>query len=174
MFAKKTLVAAAALLALVGAAQAQVKVYGAVDMSFGSFETAHAKGASSRVTAVQSGKMMTSFLGFSGSEDLGGGLKAEFALETFLAADTGQTLNNNADYFWGRASNIALSGGFGKVALGQYDNALFTSGYTYNPFGSSMAFSPTMRHFGYLNQTGFGGVGFVYDFMSPLDLIHHI
>lgn len=163
MFAKKTLVAAAALLALVGAAQAQVKVYGAVDMSFGSFELAHAKGTSTRVTAVQSGQMMTSFLGFSGSEDLGGGLKAEFALETFMAADTGQYLANNANAgsagFWGRASNIALSGGFGKVALGQYDNPLFTAGYTYDPFGSSMTFSPTMRHYSYIGQTSVASVG---------------
>jgi predicted porin len=168
MFAKKNLVAAAALMALVGAAQADVKVYGSVDMSVGSFEAAHAKGASTRVTAVESGRMMTSFLGFSGSEDLGNGLKAEFALETFIGADTGGTLANNAGQFWGRASNVALSGGFGKVALGQYDNPLFTSGYTYNAFGSSMTFSPTMRHLGYLGQTSFGastpavasGVGF--------------
>lgn len=163
MFAKKNLVAAAALLAIAGAAQAQVKVYGALDIGFGSYETAHAQNASSRTTKVDGGNMMTSFLGFSAAEDLGGGLKAEVTLETFLAPDTGKTLNNNADYFWGRGSNIALSGGFGKVALGQYDNPLFTSGYTYNPFGSSMLLSPTMRHLGYLSQTGITGAGVGFD-----------
>ena len=147
MFAKKNLVAAAALLALAGAAQAQVKLYGMVDMSVGSFENAHIKGDKTRVTAVESGKMMTSYIGLSGSEDLGGGLKAEFALESFLAGDTGSNLANLAGGFWGRGSFLALSGGFGKVAVGQYDNPLFTYGYTYNPFGSSMAFSPTMRHY---------------------------
>lgn len=147
MFAKKNLVAAAALMALVGAAQADVKVYGSVEAGFGSYENAHTKGAAStRTTQVSSGNMMTSFIGFSGSEDLGGGLKAEFALESFLAPDTGSNLPNLAGGFWGRGSFVALNGGFGKVALGQYDNPLFTSGYTYNPFGSSMAFSPTMRH----------------------------
>ena len=146
MFAKKNLVAAAALLALAGAAQAQVKLYGMVDMSVGSFEDAHTKGEKARTTQVASGNMMTSYIGLSGSEDLGGGLKAEFALESFLAGDTGSTLNNLAGGFWGRGSFLALSGGFGKVAIGQYDNPLFTSGYTYNPFGSSMMFSPTMRH----------------------------
>ena len=166
MFAQKNLVAAAALLAIAGAAQAQVKVYGSVDIGFGSFEAAHAANSSSRTTEVAGGNMMTSFIGFAGSEDLGGGLKAEFALETFLAPDTGKTLNNNAGYFWGRASNVALSGGFGKVALGQYDNPLFTSGYTYNPFGSSMALSPTMRHFNYLGttlQTNIAGAGVGFD-----------
>ncbi|HEX5357488.1 MAG TPA: porin [Aquabacterium sp.] len=159
MFAKKNLVAAAALLAVAGAAQADVKLYGYVEMDVGSYELAHTKGTPSRVTKVQSGDMMTSFIGFAGSEDLGGGLKAEFTLESFLAADSGSTLANNHGGFWGRGSNVALSGGFGKVALGQYDNALFTSGYTYNPFGSSMTFSPTMRHLAYIGQTQ-GGVSF--------------
>ncbi len=165
MFAKKTLVALAALVAAAGAAHAQssLKVYGLMDLGVGSFEGAHEKGASSRTTEVKSGAMTTSFIGFAGVEDLGGGLKAEFTLESFLAADSGQTLNNNAGYFWGRASNIALSGDFGKVALGQYDNPLFTSGYTYNPFGSSMAFSPTMRHFSYLGQTSIPGAGVGFD-----------
>ncbi len=153
MFVKKNVVAAAALLALAaGAAQAQVKVYGYLDLSVGSYESA----GSDSVTAVGSGNMMTSFIGFAGSEDLGGGLKAEFTLETFIAPDTGSTLTNNAGNFWGRGSNIALSGGFGKVALGQYDTPLFISGLSYNPFGSSMWFSPTMRHY-YGLGTGVAG-----------------
>lgn len=171
MFAKKNLVAAAALMALVGAAQADVKVYGSIDASVGSFETAHVKDSSNRVTAVQSGNMMTSFLGFSGSEDLGGGLKAEFALETFIGNDTGAYLPNMATGFWGRGSFVALTGGFGKLALGQYDNPLFTSGYTYNPFGSSMAFSPTMRHLysgGSLASGGFAAVGFDTGFVNSI------
>ncbi|MDI1257683.1 porin [Aquabacterium sp.] len=173
MFAKKNLVAAAALMALVGAAQADVKVYGSLDLSVGSFEAAHPQGASDRTTEVSSGNMMTSFLGFSGSEDLGGGLKAEFAIESFLAPDTGSTTTvaNKAGGFWSRGSFVALTGGFGKVALGQYDNPLFTSGYTYNPFGSSMAFSPTMRHF-YYNQSAIaqsvGGTSFDTGFVNSI------
>jgi predicted porin len=163
MIAKKNLVAAAALMAVAAAAQAQVKLYGALDYFVGSVETAHTKNDSNRKTVVDSGGMMTSFFGIAGSEDLGGGLKAEFAIESFLAGDTGATLANNAGKFWGRASNIALSGGFGKVAIGQYDNPLFTSGYTYNPFGSSMLLSPTMRHLGYLGQTGISGAGVGFD-----------
>ena len=155
MFAKKNLVAAAALLALVGAAQAQssVKLYGYVEAAFGSFK---AVGDQSAVTKVQSGDMMTSFIGFSGSEDLGGGLKAEFVLESFLATDNGQFIgnqNSSSTGFWGRGSWVGLSGGFGKVALGQYDAPLFTAGLLYNPFGSSMTYSPTMRHFYDLGST---------------------
>jgi len=143
MFAKKNLVAAAALLALAGAAQADVKAYGTIDMSFGSFEGAHAKGSDSRVTAVESGALTTSFIGFGGSEDLGGGLKAEFALESFIHADTGAQQNNMAGGFWGRDSYLALSGGFGRVIAGQYDNTFYGQCLSYSAFSGSFSFSPT-------------------------------
>jgi predicted porin len=155
MFAKKNVVAAAALMAMAAAAQAEVKLYGYLDASFGSYENFVGNAAGTgftteRTTQVSSGNMMTSFIGFAGSEDLGGGLKAEFALESFLAVDNGASVENMAgnaagqNGFWSRASWVGLSGGFGRVILGQYDNAFFTLGYTYNPFGSSMVFSPTM------------------------------
>ncbi|TAK83596.1 MAG: porin [Aquabacterium sp.] len=157
--------AALALAASGAFAQSSVKIYGLLDVSFGSYKPAYVEIAGQKIAAngqpvatpsVNSGQMTTSFIGFSGSEDLGGGLKAEFALESFLAADTGGTLNNNGGGFWGRASWVGLSGSFGKVTIGQYDNPLFTFGYTYDPFGSSMAFSPTMRHYNYIGQTGYG------------------
>lgn len=145
MFAKKNLVAAAALLALVGAAQAQssVKLYGYLEAGVGSFKAAGGK----TIGQVTSGDMMTSFIGLSGAEDLGGGLKAEFVLESFVGGDTGGNVTNQAGGFWSRGSWVGLSGGFGKVALGQYDTPLFVAGLSYNPFGSSWTYSPTMRHF---------------------------
>lgn len=151
MFAKKNLVAAAALLALVGAAQAQssVKLYGYLETAVGSFKPVDGKSA----TKVQSGDMMTSFIGFSGVEDLGGGLKAEFLLETFVGVDNGANIQNQGKQFWSRGSWVGLSGGFGKVIVGQYDTPLFVSGLTYNPFGSSMTYSPTMRQYYNLGST---------------------
>ena len=151
MFAKKNLVAAAALLALVGAAQAQssVKLYGYLEAGVGSFKAVDGKST----TKVTSGDMMTSFIGFSGVEDLGGGLKAEFVLESFIGVDSGSNVPNQAGQYWSRGSWVGLSGGFGKVALGQYDTPLFVAGLAYNPFGSSMTFSPTMRHFYNLGST---------------------
>lgn len=166
MFAKKNLVAVAALLAVAGAAHADVKLYGTIDAGLASLEAAHAKGAKARTTEVTSGAMMTSYIGFAGSEDLGGGLKAEFALESFLNADTGKTAPNMAGGFWGRGSWVGLTGNFGRVALGQYDNPLFTSGYTYNPFGSSMVVSPTMRHF--YSGGDFAAMGFDTGFVNSV------
>ncbi|WP_374317847.1 porin [Aquabacterium sp.] len=122
---------------------ADVKAYGTIDMSFGSFEGFHAKGSDTRATKVESGAMTTSFIGFGGSEDLGGGLKAEFALESFLHADTGGQQNNWAGGFWGRDSYVALSGGFGRVIAGQYDNAFYGQCLSYSAFSGSFGFSPS-------------------------------
>jgi len=152
MSANKKLVALAALTLVSGLAHAQsaLKIYGYLETGYGSYKAA---GDTSPVAKVESGNMMTSYLGFAGAEDLGGGVKAEFALETFIGVDSGSTVPNQAGQFFGRASWVGLSGGFGKLALGQYDNPLFIAGLSYNPFGSSMVFSPTMRQYYNLGST---------------------
>ncbi|MBT9610167.1 MAG: porin [Aquabacterium sp.] len=126
MSANKKLVAVAALTLVSGLAhaQSQLKVYGYLESAIGSFKPV----GEQSVTKVQSGDMMTSFLGFAGTEDLGGGLKAEFALETFIGVDNGANIQNQAGQYWSRTSHVALSGGFGKIAPGQYDTPLFTAG----------------------------------------------
>jgi predicted porin len=148
MFSKK-IVAAAALLAVAAGAQAAgVNVYGSLDMSIGSFKpVGTVAGVKTKsATKVESGVMSTgSYIGFAGTEDLGGGLTAGFALESFIAADTGAT---PAGPFWGRTSHIYLTGGFGKLALGQYDAPVYTTQYSYNPFGDSTIFSPTQAGYG--------------------------
>lgn len=142
MFSKK-IVAAAALLAIAVGAQAQVKIYGQLDMSVGSFKT---PGQAKSVTGVESGVMSTgSYIGFAGKEDLGGGLTAGFVLESYIAGDTGAA----STPFWGRTSNVYLKGAFGKVALGQSDTPLYTAAATYSPFGDSQVFAPaTVALFG--------------------------
>lgn len=124
-------------------AQSSVQVYGLIDLAVGSYETSGAD----RTTGVESGGMTTSYLGFKGSEDLGGGLSAVFALDTFLRADTGDAGRFNGDLFWARNANIGLSGGFGTVKLGRSATPLFVSTLLFNPFGDSFGFSPAIRTF---------------------------
>jgi predicted porin len=144
-------VALAAGLALASGAQAQssLNLYGILDLSVGSFETSYnaapANAKSNRVTQVESGKMTTSFIGFKGTEDLGGGLKANFMLESFLRLDTGAQGRSNADVFWARNANVGLSGGFGKLVIGRMDNFLFQQALAFNPYGGSFGYSPTIR-----------------------------
>lgn len=141
-----TAIALSVLAATSAQAQSSVSLYGILDVSFGSFETAY-NGAvdSPRLTQVESGKMTTSFIGFKGVEDLGGGLKALFTLESFLRLDSGSSGRSSADVFWARQASVGLSGDFGRIVAGRTDNFLYQQALAFNPFGGSFGFSPTIR-----------------------------
>jgi predicted porin len=83
---KKLLIATAALAMVAGTAQAQssVSVYGIMDAGVTSVD-----GSTGRVQGLSSGGLATSRLGFRGTEDLGGGLKANFNLEASLDLGNG-------------------------------------------------------------------------------------
>jgi predicted porin len=144
MFSKKTAVAAAALLAAFAAqAQSQVSIYGNLDVSFGRFEEPSITTADNdAVTAVESGSLRQSFIGFKGQEDLGGGLKAFFVLESGINVDTGSQDGN----FWGRTSVVGLSGDFGTVALGNARNLMFLANDAFNPFRADSALFSTSSY----------------------------
>lgn len=145
------LAAAAVLLGTSLAAQAQssVKVYGLMDLNVGRFQLAGAK----KTYQVSNGDMSTSFLGFSGKEDLGGGMSAKFAIESFLRPDTGKSgrvaidAGTNTDVFWARAANVGLSSSAGTVTLGRSTTTMFISTLIFNPFGDSFGFSPSIRQY---------------------------
>ncbi|MDZ4239742.1 MAG: porin, partial [Hydrogenophaga sp.] len=99
-----TLVSALCLTALSAQAQSTVTAYGLLDLSVGSTK---APGGTS-TTAVDSGKMTTSFIGFGGSEDLGGGLSAVFKMEGFLRVDTGDQGRFTGDTTWARTASVGL------------------------------------------------------------------
>jgi predicted porin len=94
---KKLLIATAALAMVAGTAQAQssVTVYGIIDTGYNSLETTAANGTKSKTTGVQGvsganqGESASSRLGFRGTEDLGGGVKANFVVEGNMRQSTG-------------------------------------------------------------------------------------
>lgn len=109
---KKLQVALAALAALsAGSALAQsgINIYGRMNVSI---ERQKAGGDS--LTVMQNN---ASRVGFRGTEDLGGGLKAGFVLEHGFNIDTGTQSQSS---FWARQSELNLSGGFGMVRLGNF------------------------------------------------------
>lgn len=101
-----------ALLAVAGTsaamAQSSVTIYGRVNTSVERQKVGDAK-----LTAMQNN---ASRWGVRGSEDLGGGLKAGFQLESGFASDTGVT----ASQFFGRQSEVNLGGNFGMLRLGNF------------------------------------------------------
>lgn len=117
---KKSLVAAAVLATMAAGVQAQsnVTLYGIVDVAVGSFENG-APGTKS-VTEMRSGGLSTSRWGIKGSEDLGGGLKAVFKLESAIDVDSG---SSRTPYF-GRSAYVGLAGGFGEVIMGKVWTAM--------------------------------------------------
>ena len=137
-------VAVAATLAAGSAlAQSSVSVEGLVDMSAGSIKYSGDTGSK---LSVNSGGMTTSWLGFKGVEDIGNGLKVDFALTSFLQADNGQSGRFYGDTLFSRDANVGLSGDFGKVSLGRNLSPNFLPVVIFNPFGDSFNFSPLVLH----------------------------
>lgn len=123
--------------------QATVQIYGLLDVSAGQFQSA----GGLKLKRLDSGNFSTSHIGFRGTEDLGGGLRVGFTLETFLRLDSGSAGRADIDTFWGRNANVNLSGGFGNVRLGRMGPPLFVSSLQFNPFGDSFGYSPTIRQY---------------------------
>jgi predicted porin len=122
---------------------ASAQLYGLVDAFAGSMRRSDEPG---RTKVLNSGGMTTSFWGVRGTESLGGGLQAQFALESFFQPDTGIVGRNGTDPYFSRNAWVGLAGGFGQVALGRQTNPLFVASGAFNPFGTSLQFSPVMLH----------------------------
>ena len=122
-------------------AQSSVTLFGLIDLSVGRNQ---APGGSS-TTIVDSGAMTTSFFGFKGTEDLGGGMSAVYSLESFMRSDTGSPGRYNGDAYWARNSFVGLSGGAGTVTVGRNTTSLFVNTLLFNAFSDSFGFSPAIR-----------------------------
>jgi predicted porin len=124
---KKKILALAALATIAGAAQADVTLYGLLDVGFAS--EAHSNGANgvfpftldsmdvnkvangnNRATALTTGGLSMSRFGIKGTEDIGGGLSAGFVLESAINPTTG-----------------SLASGVGSVASGKSTATGFSS-----------------------------------------------
>jgi len=131
---KKSYLALAVLAAMPFAASAQnVSVYGYVETGIGNY----AEKDKNALTRSVNSLVGSSRLGFTGTEDLGGGLKATFRLEGDLtpstggmgggAGNTGPGANESGDSgsardgLFSRESSLALSGSFGEIRIGKTD-----------------------------------------------------
>jgi predicted porin len=152
----KLLLSAALASAFASSAMAQtnVKLVGLVDTFAGSMRNA---GDAKSTAVVNSGGMTTSWFGFTGSEDLGGGLAAKFALTSFFRGDTGAVGRFTGDTFWARDAHVGLAGGFGEISLGRDLAPNFLPTILFNPFGDSFTFSPLVlqTQVPLFNATGF-------------------
>ena len=154
---KKSLIALAVLGTFAAAANAQssVSIYGIADVWVGSVDT----GAGS-TTKLDSNGLSTSRLGFTGTEDLGGGLSAVFGLEAGLNIDVGQS-NAGGGLQFNRQSYVGLAGGYGQIIAGKVWTAfddVSASAIT----GFDSAFSPEYFAFGSVAYSANPNNGFKY------------
>ena len=140
----QTLLAAAAL-AGSAAVQAQVNpsIYGLIDVAAGRFQSAGAP----RLLGLESGGMTTSFIGIAAARTSAAASACASQLESFLRADNGAAGRFDGDPFFGRESFVGLQGGFGSTVLGRNPTPLYRSTVSFNPFGDSFGFSPSVRQY---------------------------
>jgi predicted porin len=144
---KKNALVFAMLAAFAAAANAQtnVTVYGVVDANITHVNDGGPAGSKLQ---LGSGSQFGSRVGFTGTEDLGGGLSASFKLENGFNVDDGSlgqsTVNNtdptkNVARLFGRQAWVGLNGGFGSVKLGRQNNVIFNTMIPLDPFGLGLA-----------------------------------
>jgi len=143
-------VAVAGVLAAPVAAMADVTVYGTIDTGLRSTSKVVTSTGNESLLEVTEGTRTTNRWGLKGSEDLGGGLRANFTLEGQYASDTGAgpgsgattvgssnntstaSINNNQGLFQ-RKSIVGLSGGAWSVDLGRDYTVNFKTQGIYDP-----------------------------------------
>ena len=149
---KKSLLALAALTAFAGAASAQssVTLFGIVDLSVNSV-----KNGNLSQKLLSSDQLNSNRIGFRGTEDLGGGMRAGFWIEGGMAPDTGGTGQT-----WTRRSTVSLMGGFGEIRLGRdYTPTFLVRGF--DPFGTNGMGSELNLEGGSVNPLGSGATTLV-------------
>jgi predicted porin len=122
---KKSLIALAALSAFATTAQAQssVTVYGIIDTGYNSVKNKRSGGVNVESSGIVAagGEASSSRLGFRGTEDLGGGLKANFVLESSIASNTAMTFGGRA--YWAGLEDAKM----GQLRIGLQDSAARTN-----------------------------------------------
>jgi predicted porin len=161
---KKLLIATAALAMVAGTVQAQssVTVYGVLDIGYGQtkFDDGVGGFADRKVknTGNGDGGLATSRLGFRGTEDLGGGLKANFMVEWDLtdvgsgggaASSTATGEGRVAGTMGARESWVGFSDSWGELKLGRQVTgshgvvAGFSAGFANNTVGAIYSAGPS-------------------------------
>lgn len=141
----KLFAAAVAALAAGGAyAQSSVTLYGVADVGVEwANKVAGADGQGHSRIAMQSGNLSGSRWGMRGVEDLGGGLKGIFNLESGFSLDTGTS--GQSGRLFGRNAYVGLQGQWGQLTLGRQQNLLYDFGLLYDPMAIASRYSLTSQ-----------------------------
>jgi len=163
---KKTLVALAAAAAT--GAFAQVAITGTIDLGI---QSRDAQDTTAKTVGLAKNSTTTSVMGFTGTEDLGGGLKAGFKLEWTLTPEASSSLNGagqtlpaaSGSFFSGAPFNseqfLSLSGDWGSVKAGEVNAAVFRAQGVSQPLGTGLGSGYHGTTFSRLGYAGGYGIG---------------
>jgi len=149
---KKSLLALAVLGTFAGVAHAQssVTLYGVVDanveyvnheQNVTSAGIAIPGSSGSRV-AMQAGGLSSNRWGLRGVEDIGGGLKGLFVLESGFSMDDGKLQQGGR--LFGRQAFVGLQGNWGKITLGRQYTTIFDMMANFSPSGYATQWEPVV------------------------------
>ena len=141
---KKTLVAIAALAAFGAQAQSSVTLYGQFDAGVYSLKKAD---GTKNATVYGDGATFSNILGFKGTEDIGGGLKAGFDFQTDVQTNNGGM--NNAGLFRRQANGSIESAKFGQLKLGVTTNPIIATNAALMPVSGNSVSTATSSALGY-------------------------
>jgi predicted porin len=110
-----------------------VTIYGTLNGDLESVKAEGATGSGTNLPARNRLSSNASNVGFRGSEDLGGGLKVIFQVESSVAFDSAPAGNT----FASRNSNVGLTGGFGTLSYGNWDTPFKIASSRLDPFGNT-------------------------------------
>lgn len=117
-----------------------MQLFGLLDTYVASFKPS---GAAKSVFQLDNGGEATPFWGIAGDEDLGGGFRSIFALESYFMVDTGGVGRNATDSFFGRAAYVGLSSDdYGALRFGRNSTPMFYIIGQFDPFAASTKLSP--------------------------------
>jgi predicted porin len=119
----------AAVLVFAGHAHAQssLTLYGILDV-FGGYQSAKVNGKSTSLYVLGNNGELTSRWGFRGTEDLGGGYKTTFALESGF--DPGSGRQQNTYRLFDRQAWVGIASPYGELRFGRQNTPMFGwSGY---------------------------------------------
>jgi len=130
---KKQLIAAAVAGAFALPAMAQnVSLYGTVDAGVAKLNGVGA--VKNNETVYTDGAISSSVWGLRGTEDLGGGLKTVFQLESDIQTNNG---GSNQNGLFRRAAWVGVEGGFGQLTFGLRTNPLIAQNGALMPVGGN-------------------------------------
>ncbi len=153
---------------LYGVADANVEYVNHFSSITPSATNGFAAGPSQNLVRMSSGGLSGSRWGLRGTEDLGGGLKSVFVLESGFALDTG-TMQQGGRLF-GRQAYVGIESlGLGRIAFGRQYTSLFDAFANFSPTAYATQYEPIVVQTGAnfrsdntVKYTGqFGGLGVI-------------